>query len=70
MSDIEEEQPTQDRKRNSWGKAKPKVPMTGDDRLDGDAPLVPTAETVGEAHKGKLDGNPGGTLMREGDDED
>lgn len=70
MSDLEEEQPTQERGRRDWsskGKPKTQAPLTGPGAMDGDAPLVPSPDTVAEAHEGKLDGNPGGTLMREGD---
>ena len=68
MTDLEEEQPTQAPGRRDWeDKGRSEASIKGDANLTGDQPLVPTDETVAEEHKGKLDGNPGGTLEREGE---
>ena len=68
MTDIEEEQPTQERGRRDWKeKSSGEATMTGPDELGGTEPLVPSPDTVAEEHKGQGDGNPGGTLEREGD---
>lgn len=67
MTDLEEEQPTQSRGRRDYDEeGKGETSLRGDD-LAGSTPLVPSPETQAEAHEGQGDGNPGGTLSREGE---
>lgn len=67
MTDLEEEQPTQSRGRRDWkDEGKDEASLRGDE-MAGSTPLVPTPETQAEAHEGQGDGNPGGTLQREGE---
>lgn len=68
MTDIEEEQPTQQRGRRDWSdKGKGETSLEDQDELGGEGRLVPSPETVGEANAGEGDGEPGGTLLREGE---
>lgn len=67
MTDLEEEQPTQQSGRRDWSEeGDDETSLEGTDELGGIASLVPGAESPERSRAGKGGVNPGGTLLRQG----